>query len=332
MTVDGIAKKWSMGGCASPPIISFALFWLLLGASAAVSLQASEIRLSEANPVEAEPVEAEMLTKPSSRDTTPSDSHQITLWNRNFDTAPVDKFVALALEKTEDLYPSTAVRKSPPMEQGEAIEDLTSGSILDVMSAASSAHDDKFLTLPFPILKGLLGKRVCLIRKDEQSRFDFIRTAFDFAQSQLSICQGSHWPDTDILKRNGLVVASSPYYQDLFAMLKRGDCDCFLRGAQEVLPEYQKHQSWLALEDKLLIQYAQPGVLYVRKSNPELAARLELGLLRAFDDGSYQQLLNRELGDSLSILKLKQRRRILINNPSPSRVLEKIHRVKAFDS
>ncbi|MAZ86257.1 MAG: hypothetical protein CL693_01305 [Cellvibrionaceae bacterium] len=317
MTVDGTSNEWIQGGSMASKIIRFVFLFLLLVFFVIPRLHASEAETSASLPLSS----ASRLNSP-----------YIVLWNRNFDTAPVDKFVALALAKTQDLYPATEVRKSTPMEQGEAIADLTNGSVLDVMSAASSVHDENFLTLSFPILKGLLGKRVCLIRKGEQSRFDLIRTAFDFAQSELSICQGSDWPDTDILKRNGLHVATSAYYQELFTMLKRGDCDCFLRGAQEVMPEYQRHQSWLALEEALLIQYSQPGVIYVRKSNPELAARLELGLLRAFDDGSYQQLLNRELGDSLSRLKLNQRRRILINNPAPSRALEKIHRIKAFDS
>lgn len=262
----------------------------------------------------------------------PELSPSIILWNRNFDTAPVNKFIELALSKTQDLYPITRVKRSASMEQDQAIEDMLTGSTLDVMSAASSDHDSQFFTLRFPILKGLLGKRVCLIRPGDQSRFDTVRTAFDFSQTNLSICQGSHWPDTSILQRNGLKVVSSPHYHELFEYLKQGRCDCFLRGAQEVIPELREHTPELALEQKLVIQYSQPGVIYVRKSDGELAARLELGLLRAFEDGSYQQLLNRELGNSLSLLKLNQRRKILLNNPSPSETLEYIHRIDEFDS
>ena len=256
----------------------------------------------------------------------------IVLWNRNFDTAPVNKFIELALAKTEDLYPQTRLLKSKPMEQGEAIKDMLNGNRLDVMSAASSQHDDNFFTLRFPILKGLLGKRVCLIRSGEQSRFNQIRTAFDFSQANLSICQGSDWPDTKILRRNGLNVVTSPHYQEIFTLLKQGDCDCFLRGAQEILPELIQHNPELELEKKFVIQYSQPGVIYLRKSNGELATRIELGLLRAFEDGSYQQLLNQELDESLSLLKLKKRRKILLNNPSPSETLRQINRINDFDS
>lgn len=256
----------------------------------------------------------------------------LTLWIRNFDTAPVDQVIALALAKTEDLYPQTRLVKSRAMEQDAAINDMLYGSVLDLMSAASSIHyDEEFLTVQFPILKGLLGKRLCLIRAGEQSRFNSIKTAYDFTQSKLNICQGSHWPDTQILKRNGLPVITSDYYHELFIMLKDNRCDCFLRGAQEITAELEAHSPELTLEKNFVIEYSQPGVVYVRKSNPALATRIELGLLRAMEDGSYNRLLKRILGSSITRLQLDQRHHITINNPAPSKTLKIIDRIRAFD-
>ncbi len=256
----------------------------------------------------------------------------LTLWNRNFDTAPVDQVVALALQKTEDLYFTTQLIKSQPMEQDQAIEDMLHGSTLDLMSAASSdLYDSQFLTLRFPILKGLLGKRLCLIRAGDQQRFDHIKTAYDISRSKLKICQGKHWPDTEILRRNGLPLVTSDHYEELFTLLTNGQCDCFLRGAQEIGAELKVHEPVLALEKKLVIEYLQPGVVYVRKNNPELAIRIELGLLRAFEDGSYHKLISQLLDENLSMLGLEQRRVITINNPSPSETLQKIDRIRAFD-
>lgn len=256
----------------------------------------------------------------------------LTLWIRNFDTAPVDQVIALALEKTEDLYPKTRLIKSPVMEQDVAIDEMLHGSALDLMSAASSIHyDERFLTVQFPILKGLLGKRLCLIRAGEQSRFNSIKTAYDFTQSKLNICQGSHWPDTQILKRNGLPVITSDYYHELFSMLKDSRCDCFLRGAQEITPELEAHSPELTLEKNFVIEYSQPGVVYVRKTNPALATRIELGLLRAMEDGSYNRLLRQILGPSITNLQLDQRHHITINNPAPSKTLKIIDRIRAFD-
>ncbi len=261
-----------------------------------------------------------------------ANNESLTLWIRNFDTAPVDQVIALALTKTEDLYSKTTLIKSEPMEQDQALADMLNGSTLDIMSAASSTEfDEKFLTLQFPILKGLLGKRLCLIRAGEQKKFNLIKTAYDFTQSKLNICQARHWPDTTILRRNGLPVVTSETYQELFTMLEDGRCDCFLRGAQEIAPELRDHSPTLELEKTLVVEYSQPGVVYIRKSNPALATRLELGLLRAFEDGSYEQLIDQLLGDSLSALNLNNRHHITINNPTPSKTLQVIDRIRAFD-
>ncbi len=261
-----------------------------------------------------------------------SEEHSVVLWNRNFDTAPVDQFLALAFRKTEDLYPPVSIVRSASMEQDQAIAALLDGNSLDIMSAASSVvHDEQFITLRFPILKGLLGHRLCLIRSGEQSFFDQIRTAYDFVEAKLTICQGLHWPDTAVLQRNGLPVVTSSEYQELFVMLQDGRCDCFLRGAQEIGPELQAHQPLLTLEENLVIRYSQPGVIYVRKDKPELATRLELGLLRALEDGSYEALFERLLGESLAQLHMDKRYQILLNNPAQSSVLRDINGIRDFD-
>lgn len=255
----------------------------------------------------------------------------ITLWNRNFDTAPVDKILSLALRNTEDLYPTTLIKKSKPLEQGEAIEDMLNGRHLDVMSAASSSElDPQLIALRFPILQGLLGHRLCLIRKGDQARFDGLATAHDFRERKIRICQGTHWPDTKILKRNGLLVEDSESYHALFDRLKSGGCDCFLRGAQEIWPEYQSRHSDFEIERDLVVRYQQPGVVYVKKNNPALAVRLELGLLRSLENGSYQALMDELLGEQLKNLRLSERQPIVINNPERSELLKTIEQIPAF--
>ena len=98
-------------------------------------------------------------------------------------------------------------------------------------------------------------------------------------------------------------------------MLSKGKCDCFLRGAQEIVKEYEIHKHELDIEQKIAVQYMQPGLLYVSKSNPELAARIELGLLRAHDNGTYEKLFEDLLGTSIDQLKLAQRHYISLDNP-----------------
>lgn len=260
------------------------------------------------------------------------DDASLSLWHRNFDTAPVDKILELALDKTLDLYPPASVKRSPPIEYRKAIESLKSNDgEITILSAASSIENDaQFYAIPFPVLKGLLGTRLCLIRKGDQRRFNRVLTAHDFKSKNLNICQGKDWPDAKILARNGLPLVTSAKYQDLFTLLYEGQCDCFLRGAQEIVPEYLARESLLDIEASFAITYSEPGFFYVNRSNPTLAARIELGLLRALDEGSYDQLFEELMGEHIQFLDLPNRKEIRLVNPEPSPINEASQAIDNF--
>jgi hypothetical protein len=255
----------------------------------------------------------------------------ITLWERNFDTAPVNEILELAFKKTEDLYPPVRLQRSTPMEYPDAISSIANRGAIDVISAASSrTNDSELYPIAFPVLKGLLGHRVCLIRKGEQARFDGLMTGYDFTEKKINICQGEYWPDTEVLQRNGLPVVTSKAYLPIFDMLKTGECDCFLRGAQEIIPEYQSRKAQVDIEQSFLVQYPQPGFFYVNRDNKLLAMRIELGLLRALDDGSYQELFNKLMSPQLDQLNLKSRTSIRLNIPDMSETNLSIQRASGL--
>lgn len=255
----------------------------------------------------------------------------ITLWERNFDTAPVNEILELAFKKTEDLYPPVRLQRSAPMEYPDAISSIANRGAIDVISAASSrTNDSELYPIAFPVLKGLLGHRVCLIRKGEQARFDGLMTGYDFTEKKINICQGEYWPDTEVLQRNGLPVVTSKAYLPIFDMLQTGECDCFLRGAQEIIPEYQSRKAQVDIEQSFLVQYPQPGFFYVNRDNKLLAMRIELGLLRALDDGSYEELFNKLMSPQLDQLNLKSRTSIRLNIPDMSETNLSIQRASGL--
>lgn len=252
---------------------------------------------------------------------------RIVLWNRNYDTAPVNEVLKLALDETRDLFGPYKLVRSAPLEQDVAFNGLAKpqrSQDLDVASGATTPwREQHLLAIRLPVMKGLLGYRVCLTQKAQAKRFSNLQTSYDWQTHHLKICQAESWPDTHILRRNGFEVQGTKTYGELFSAVSNGHCDCFLRSVGEVGPELASHPG-LSIEPSLLFLYPEPAYFFVRPGNTRLAARIELGLLRAMDDGRYDTLFQARFANRLAPLHLGTRTLFHLNNPdlsAPSRAL-----------
>jgi ABC-type amino acid transport substrate-binding protein len=103
----------------------------------------------------------------------------------------------------------------------------------------------------------------------------------------------AQWPDYALMKANNLSLVTAASYPELFKMLQAKRFDYFSRGIYQILPEAEAHAAeGLVIEDKLLLHYSNKIYFFVNKSNQQLAARIEYGLLAAQTDGSFLELLN----------------------------------------
>jgi hypothetical protein len=188
-------------------------------------------------------------------------------------------------ESQYSLQPAEILMKST-----RAIDSLTSNSIDVVWGMTSMARENKALAVRIPLLKGLLGYRIFLIREGDQPRFSQIKSIDEL--KKLSAGQGSLWPDTTILKHNGFSVVSGSNYSGLFSMLHRKRFDYFPRGVHEPWYEVSAYKEQkLAVEQKLLIHYKSPVFFFVGRHNKNLHGLLERGLKIAIADGSFNKLL-----------------------------------------
>lgn len=243
---------------------------------------------------------------------------QLLLWYRNYDSPPVRALVSLALEKTSEYGPYVLAR-SPEMSQGRALLELKNdqSALVDIANVASNIKRERdLLEIPIPIDGGLLGLRVCVVRKDDLPLFKGIDSVEKFSERGIRIGQGTHWPDTNILQANGIEVVTHSRYEILFRMLDNDRFECFARGASEVVydlrlvgnPKY-------IIEPDVLIAYAMPSYFFVGNHNQALAHRLQLGIERAILDGSFADYLDRFYGRAIKDLNLGARHILVLDNP-----------------
>ncbi|MFC3093807.1 hypothetical protein DRW07_10035 [Alteromonas sediminis] len=168
---------------------------------------------------------------------------------------------------------------------------LLDRNIIDIFwEGASDQRQRNYAAVRFPLVRGLLGYRNFLTHKDNLPMFQNIT---ENTLKSMVACQGTSWPDTDILTENGYTVATASKYLQLVRLINIKRCDYFPRAVYEGLNEIK----WL--EDKypdirlvrhVMLSYQFPIYFFLRKSDQKLAEEIEKGLYLALEDGSYQAL------------------------------------------
>lgn len=225
----------------------------------------------------------------------------------------------LALEKTRADYGDYELRTAPPMNKVRMrieVQKASSDHLVTIDSWPPHKGMEQVGFAAFPFDLGILSYRVCFVAPGRQSALDRVET---LAQLQpFSHVQGRGWQDVDILRHAGLTVYEVESYEAMFRMVARGRVDLFCRGINEIAPEWQSHQPrvpGLAIERHLALYYPQIHLLYSHVSHKEELARIELGLRRAWQDGSLQQLWRQHFQASIDTAGLCQRRLIRLDNP-----------------
>lgn len=224
----------------------------------------------------------------------------------------------LALSKTNSQFNTIKLKAtSRPMQQGRAIMELMLNRNVDVVwTVTSHMREQQLLPIRIPLLKGLLGYRVAIIRAADKEKFAGV-TSLNTLRKFIA-GQGHDWPDTKILAANQINVMTSPTYDGLFAMLQMKRFDFFPRGVTEAWQELEiQRNPKLMIEDNILLYYPSPIYFFVNKMNRNLANRIEKGLKLSIEDGSFEQLFLSEPDHKkmFTSVKIKQRKIITLQNP-----------------
>jgi len=223
----------------------------------------------------------------------------------------------LVLDKTLDEGRCVLSPQFTTVTQDRGLALLQEGRI-DVVSVPTTLQRERDLRpVRFDILRGLLGYRVLLIRKQQQADFAAVQTPEELRRFRLGF--GSQWADLPLLQYNGFNVIAAPQYESLFGMLVRERFDAFPRGLNEAWQELSERQTDfpdLMVEPTLALNYPWPVYFFVRQGNQPLAERLQRGLMKAEADGSMHQLFMRHHGHLLQQANLTKRRLFQLVNPA----------------
>ncbi|TFV88693.1 transporter substrate-binding domain-containing protein [Oxalobacteraceae bacterium OM1] len=223
------------------------------------------------------------------------------------------KMLALALSKSGADFELQPYRQR--MAKSRAIRQLQKGEGVDVIWAMTTRERERdLLPIRIPIDKGLLGWRLFLVGRRAPTGLDDVHK-LDQLQ-EFSAGQGHDWPDTAILRANGLNVFAGSDYEGLFRMLQAGRFDYFPRSVAEIWDEQRRHaELGLEVQPTLVLHYPACIYFFVGKDNRRLAHLIETGLQAAIADGSFDRLFEQYNGEQIRRADLKRRIVLPLENP-----------------
>lgn len=234
------------------------------------------------------------------------------------------ELLTLALTKTAPESGSFQLRITPPMNEARALKSMKSNHYVRPIRRFEAQpwaiKDPTLTTIPFPVYLGVFGYRVCAVNKTVANAFA-IATSVEMLKP-FSFGQVMDWRDVDILKSHGLKVHEGINRKSLYHLVNVGRVDSFCRAAVELSGEAPLYQDLedLRIDQSIALYYPLPFFFSVRADDPETAKRVEVGLKRAFEDGSLMALWER-YHDRAEIERiLKGRRIIALDNPVPGMI------------
>ncbi|MGJ8678713.1 hypothetical protein [Paraglaciecola sp.] len=176
----------------------------------------------------------------------------------------------------------------------------------------------KVHTIHFPIDRGIIGYRIALIHPSNLNKF--CNLTEESAVNNISIVQGIGWTDSDILQANNYRVypLTNPDHDKVFGLIKKGRVDAYFRGVTEEKDEYfvaAQKKFGLVYEPCISFAYELPRFFITHINNHVNAKRVELGLKRAYKDGSFIKLWEKHHLHNLIANKLVDRKILWLENP-----------------
>ncbi|OZG74281.1 hypothetical protein BTA51_04500 [Hahella sp. CCB-MM4] len=227
----------------------------------------------------------------------------------------------MVLDATESEYGADrVVQADQVMPRDTAFLELVKGEVIQVMAEAPKPDwEEHLIPIRIPIRKGVQGFRVFLIMKENQHLLRQIGTLQEFIQ--LPTGSGAQWSTARVMRDAGFDVISSDNYEELFEMLANGRFHTFGRGVNEVYSEFYRNVTKfpeLRVDDALMLYIPLPTYFFVTPKRPDLAKRIEAGLMAMIADGRFDDFFCRYHSQDIEAANIGKRKVFCIPNANLS--------------
>ncbi len=188
--------------------------------------------------------------------------------------------------------------------------------IFGTVAGNTKLANEKKNLIPLPLMKGLLGYRILIIRAEDKEKFAAIKSAQQLQALRMGI--PSTWADAELFRHNGYRVEEKGSFDDLFVRLENNEFDYVTFGANEVTGVFAERAAAsgkLVVESSLVVFYPFPLVFYVNPDNKLLAQRVMQGLQTISANGVLDGIFKRYFAADLLEVDIPARRMINLKNP-----------------
>lgn len=144
---------------------------------------------------------------------------------------------------------------------------LNSGQIDLLWMVETETRNIKFDHVSIGLTNGLIGKRVFLIRADEQMLFDYVEDLESLRESGLVAAFGQGWYDSKVWQANDLKYKEQGgnWLSIYPKLVNYRDYDYFPRGINEIVKEAHRNPR-LQIESNLVLEYQRDFIFYFSES------------------------------------------------------------------
>ena len=248
---------------------------------------------------------------------------QIKFWNGNKTSSRQQyerEVLEAALNATVASYGQWQLQEDltdyPLAEDEASVFRIKGFDIFGTVAGNAKLANEKKTLIPLPLMKGLLGYRILIIRAEDKEKFSAIASAHQLQKLRMGI--PSTWADAELFRHNGYRVEEKGSFDDLFERLQNNEFDYVTFGANEVTGVFSERAAAsgkLIIESSIVVFYPFPLVFYVNPDNEILAERVARGLQAISNNGVLDGIFNRYFDADLTAVDLPSRTMISLKNP-----------------